>query len=124
MNEKKRDSEQVAGGTLGKIVGRVKEAVGAATGREDLHREGRLQQTQAEVETDAAARAREAEQKREEAEIAAARAATEAERRELEIESVESVAAEEIGSDSERLQREARRAERNADRVDPKEEAR
>lgn len=46
--------ERVAGGPLGKAVGRAKQLAGAALGREELDREGRLQESQAEADMEAA----------------------------------------------------------------------
>jgi uncharacterized protein YjbJ (UPF0337 family) len=45
--------ERTSGGPIGRLAGRAKEAVGAALGREDLHREGRLQQVRSEAEREA-----------------------------------------------------------------------
>ena len=49
--------ERVAGGPLGKVVGRAKQLAGAAMGRQDLHREGQLQEVQADTQAEAAAEA-------------------------------------------------------------------
>ena len=92
------NTEQTAGGPLGKLAGRVKEAAGSALGKEDLAREGRLPQAQVD------------------AEAAAAREAEEARQREAEAERV--AAAQQAG----RLQQEARRAESTADAIDPEEQ--
>jgi uncharacterized protein YjbJ (UPF0337 family) len=46
--------ESVAGGPLGKVVGKLKEVAGKVTGQEDLAREGRLQQAGADAERQAA----------------------------------------------------------------------
>jgi len=43
------EQERVAGGPLGKVVGKAKQMAGAALGREDLHREGQLQEVQADA---------------------------------------------------------------------------
>jgi uncharacterized protein YjbJ (UPF0337 family) len=53
--------EDTAGGPLGKLAGKAKELTGSALGNDELAREGRLQQAQAEAETDAAQEAAEAE---------------------------------------------------------------
>src|SRR5207245_1098311 len=37
------DGERTTGGLVGKVAGKVKEAIGSATSNEDLEREGRLQ---------------------------------------------------------------------------------
>ena len=47
------EQERVVGGPLGRAVGRAKQLAGAALGREDLGREGRLQEIQAETEAEA-----------------------------------------------------------------------
>jgi uncharacterized protein YjbJ (UPF0337 family) len=44
------NSERTAGGVVGKVVGKAKEALGGAIENEDLAREGRLQQAQSEAE--------------------------------------------------------------------------
>jgi uncharacterized protein YjbJ (UPF0337 family) len=84
MTEQEQGSGQVAGGGLGKAVGRVKEALGSAVGNDALSREGRLQQVLAETEQEAAERAKEAAAKEERADIAAERVETEARRERLE----------------------------------------
>ena len=56
----RENSERTAGGLVGKIAGRTKEAVGSALGRDDLGREGRLQQAQVDAEAQAARAAAEA----------------------------------------------------------------
>jgi uncharacterized protein YjbJ (UPF0337 family) len=66
-----REQEATAGGTIGKLTGRVKELAGTVLGRDDLHREGKLQQVQSEAEKDAATLAAEAKQKEGEAELEA-----------------------------------------------------
>jgi uncharacterized protein YjbJ (UPF0337 family) len=47
------NSERTAGGVVGKVVGKAKEALGGAIENEDLAREGRLQQAQSEAELEA-----------------------------------------------------------------------
>ncbi len=74
------DREQTTGGPLGKLAGRAKEAAGSALGKEDLAREGRLQQAQAEAEQEADAEAAEASQREAEAELEDEKAQTEIER--------------------------------------------
>src|ERR1700754_1581629 len=78
------EQEQVAGGGLGKVVGRIKEAVGSAIGHDELSGEGRAQQVQAETEREAEERAKEAASKEERAELVAERVETEARREQLE----------------------------------------
>jgi uncharacterized protein YjbJ (UPF0337 family) len=80
------ERESTIGGPLGKLAGKAKEAAGSVLGREDLQREGKLQQVQAEAEAEAAKVAAAAEQKEREAELKAEKAETEAERREVELE--------------------------------------
>jgi len=138
MNER----ESTTGGPLGKLAGRAKEAAGSILGREDLQREGKLQQVQSEAEREAAERAAEAEQKEREAELAEERAEVESERREVELEAGKAAAderaerqlaeekraaaAEQAGGRREaaEAEQEARRAERAAAAVDPREETR
>ena len=59
--------EDTTGGPLGKVVGKAKEVAGSLIGKDDLAREGRLQQAQSEAEVDAARREAEAQQRRAEA---------------------------------------------------------
>jgi uncharacterized protein YjbJ (UPF0337 family) len=47
------NSERTAGGMVGKVVGKTKEALGGAIENDDLAREGRLQQAQSEAELEA-----------------------------------------------------------------------
>jgi uncharacterized protein YjbJ (UPF0337 family) len=78
--------ERTSGGIVGKLAGRAKEAAGAVLNDEELSREGRLQQTQVDVETEAKERAAEAQQREAEAELEQEKAETEAERARLENE--------------------------------------
>ena len=84
MAEQDEKAERVAGGPLGKMVGKAKEAIGSAIGNEELSQEGRVQQVQVDTEQEAAERAGEAAKKEERAEIAEERSETQARRRELE----------------------------------------
>lgn len=84
MTEQQQKSEQVAGGGLGKVVGRVKEAIGSAIGNDTLSGEGRAQQVQVETEREAAELAKDAAAKEERADLAAERTETEARREQLE----------------------------------------
>lgn len=84
-----REQEATAGGAIGKLAGRAKELAGAVLGRDDLHREGKLQQAQSEAEQDAAKLAAEARQKEGEAELEQEKAGAAAERRQVEIEAGE-----------------------------------
>ena len=137
MSDHQQTSEQAAGGLLGKAAGRAKEIVGSALGKSELDREGRLQQFQVEAEQGAIRRGEEAEEKDAEARLAIAKAETETARRELEQElsqmsdeeriereqaqekrQAKAAQAEEIREAS-ALEREASRAERVADAVDP-----
>lgn len=139
-SESVSEQERVAGGPLGKAVGRAKQLAGAALGRDDLGREGRLQEAQAETEVEAAERAAEAERKDEQAQIEAERAEVEAERHEVKLEAAqieaeeqaerkraeeERLAAAEKGAatqDAAELRREADRAEAAAEALDRKED--
>ena len=105
------EREETAGGTLGKLAGRAKALAGAPLGREDLHREGRLQQVQSEAERDAAELADKAARKDEEAELAKEKAETEAERRQVELEANKIEAEEQA---ERKLARERQEAERVA----------
>jgi uncharacterized protein YjbJ (UPF0337 family) len=73
MTEQEQTPEQVAGGGLGKVVGRVKEAIGSAVGNDELAGEGRAQQVQAETEREAEERTQEAAAKEEQAGLSAER---------------------------------------------------
>ena len=55
------DNERTAGGVVGKLAGKAKAAAGDVMGREDLAREGRLQEAQSEQEIQAQRDAAEAE---------------------------------------------------------------
>lgn len=76
-------TQETAGGLVGKVAGKAKEAAGSALGNDDLAREGRLQQAQAEAEVDARREAQEAEQREAEAEVEGARGDLEIERERL-----------------------------------------
>jgi uncharacterized protein YjbJ (UPF0337 family) len=84
MTEQKQNPEQVAGGGLGKVVGRVKEAIGSAMGNDTLSAEGHAQQVQADTEREAAELAKEAAAKEERADLTAERTETEGRREQLE----------------------------------------
>lgn len=84
MTEQQQRPEQVAGGGFGKVVGRVKQAVGSVLGNDTLSGEGRAQQVRADTEREAAERAKEAAAKEERADLKAERVETEARRQELE----------------------------------------
>jgi uncharacterized protein YjbJ (UPF0337 family) len=84
MTEQEQRPEQVAGGGLGKVVGRVKEVIGSAVGNDTLAGEGRAQQVQSDTEREATERAEEAAAKEEQADLSAERVETEARREQLE----------------------------------------
>lgn len=63
------DHERTTGGIAGKLIGRAKEAAGALTGKDALAREGRLQEAQADADTEAARAENEARQREAEAEL-------------------------------------------------------
>jgi hypothetical protein len=126
-------SEQTAGGAPGKLIGRLKAAIGAGAGRPRLEREGRLQESAAEAELDARASTNEASVRERQAEISKQRTETELQRRELEHEVSAQERAEAIEDDRRAAERErgaaeqtaadldarAREAERHADTIDP-----
>jgi uncharacterized protein YjbJ (UPF0337 family) len=79
-------SERTAGGLIGKLAGKAKEAAGAAVGNDALAREGRLQQAQVDAQAEADATAAEAKQRDAEASVEAEKAETELERQRLQNE--------------------------------------
>src|SRR5205814_3681406 len=81
-----QSTERTAGGVVGKVVGKAKELAGEATGREDLAREGRLQQAQSDAERDARGSAGDARRREAEAHLREEQAETDIERRSLENE--------------------------------------
>jgi uncharacterized protein YjbJ (UPF0337 family) len=137
MPDHERTQKRSTGGPLGKAAGRAKEIAGSLLGNDQLDREGRLQQVQVEAEEEAAERERKAEEKGAEAKLSIAKAATDAERRELRRELSQMSEEERIEHERERdkrqaeaahaeeirqaatLEREADRAERVADSIDP-----
>jgi hypothetical protein len=137
MTDHEQTQERAAGGLLGKAAGRAKQIVGSALGNDRLDREGRLQQVQVEAEEEAIERGQEADEKDAEAKLTIAKAETETERRELEQEFSQLSAEERIERERAQnkrqagaahaeevreataLEREANRAERAADAVDP-----
>jgi uncharacterized protein YjbJ (UPF0337 family) len=64
MTDKDTGPEAGAKGVVEGVKGRVKEAVGAATGKENLRQEGRAQQDKADAMRDVAAKEGEAEKAR------------------------------------------------------------
>jgi uncharacterized protein YjbJ (UPF0337 family) len=78
------DSE-VTGGVIGKIAGRLKETAGEALGRDDLAREGRLQQAGSDAERAEA----QADQQRARETAAAARLEQDARDRELRADAID-----------------------------------
>src|SRR4051794_20551017 len=79
-------SEDVAGGVPGKVVGKMKSAIGSLIGNDDLQREGNLQQAKVEAEVDAEREQAAAEVRRQEAELSEQRADAVAERERLRTE--------------------------------------
>lgn len=63
-------NEQTAGGIAGRLIGKVKEAAGQLAGRDDLAREGRLQQAQGDADLEAREHRAHAEQQLREADLA------------------------------------------------------
>src|SRR3954462_13770279 len=84
-----QDTERTAGGLVGKLAGKAKEAAGSVIGDDKLAREGRLQDAQADQEIDARREAAEAKRREEEANTEAERAETERERERLQHEVAE-----------------------------------
>ena len=78
--------EKTAGGAVGKVVGKVKEAAGELFGQDDLAREGRLQQAQVDAEVVAETHAAEAEQLQTEQQLEADKQENELERQRLRTE--------------------------------------
>jgi uncharacterized protein YjbJ (UPF0337 family) len=92
--------ETVAGGPLGKVVGKLKEVAGKVTRQDDLAREGRLQQAGADAE-------REAEERQTVSEQAAREAELERQRREAELEREQLAAEVQELDERDRIEREA-----------------
>jgi len=71
MSNEQRDSGPEAGakGIAEEVKGKVKEAVGAISGNDELRREGRSQQEKADAERDVAAKEAQAEKARAEAAV-------------------------------------------------------
>ena len=78
--------ERTAGGLVGRIAGKAKEAAGSLIGNGDLAREGRLQQAQVDAEADAPRSDAEAQQRDAEAKLQADKTETEIERQRLQNE--------------------------------------
>lgn len=87
-----------ATGVFDKVAGKVKQVAGTVLGNEDLKEEGRLHEVKADAESQAAAKAAEAEQREEEAEVAAKQQELVAERQRL-------VAEEAADAEAERIER-------------------
>jgi len=140
------EREQTAGGVLGNLAGKAKEAAGSLTGNDDLAREGRLQQAQSEAEADARHEAEQARQREAEADLVAEKTETELERERLQTEIAAADREETIEEQSQaarraaaekaehdktlaetqsavRLEQEARRAEARANAIDPEEQS-
>ena len=110
----RKNPERTAGGTVGKLVGRAKEAAGSVLDNEELAREGRLQRAGAEADQEAAERTDEAKQREAEAELQKEEVETKAERDRLrnELETQERQQA------AERDRREAEKKPRSGPRGD------
>src|SRR5687767_15553440 len=106
-NVSTEQSEQTTGGIVGKVAGKAKEAIGSATGDNDMAREGRLQQAQSDAEIEARREAAEAERAEAEAKLEQDRNETEIERDRLKAE----------------LTAEEREARAEADRVEAEQRA-
>jgi uncharacterized protein YjbJ (UPF0337 family) len=103
-----QNSEQTAGGLVGKFAGKAKEAAGSLVGNGELAREGRLQQAQVDAEADAHREAAEAKQRDQEASLAADMTDTEIERDRLQNEVAAQERERKIESDRQEAEREAR----------------
>ena len=79
-------TEETAGGLAGKLAGKAKEVAGETLGRDDLAREGRLQQAGSEADVQARREEAEARQREQEAAVVAERTENEAERERLQNE--------------------------------------
>jgi uncharacterized protein YjbJ (UPF0337 family) len=124
------NTETVTGGALGKLAGRAKETAGELLGRDDIAREGRLQQAGADADMEARTLAEEARDERAEADLEARKADNDAERTRLEAEAGAERREAQIEADADRAQAqadlreaEARRAEARADTIDPEEQS-
>ena len=104
MTESDR-KETTRGGLVGKVAGKLKETAGEALDNDELAREGRLQQAQAEAEGEAEVSRREAEQKDNEADLEAERLETETKREQLQAE----VNAQKQAEDADRERRQVER---------------
>jgi uncharacterized protein YjbJ (UPF0337 family) len=130
--------ERTAGGAPGKLIGRLKAALGSSAGRPSLEREGRLQKAAGEADLDARRHAEEASVEERQAEVQRERTETELERRRLENEVSAQAREEQIEADrraaevqrgaaeqtADDLETKAREAERHAERIDPEGNAR
>ena len=118
-------TERTSGGTLGKLAGKAKEAAGWMVGKDDLAREGRLQQAQSAAEIDAQRHAAEAEQRQDEADLAEKKREVELEREQLvsAVSAQERAERERVAAAKEgiRLEQDARRAEAAANAMHDKE---
>jgi uncharacterized protein YjbJ (UPF0337 family) len=75
--------EEVAGGALGKVAGRLKQAAGDLLGDDDVAREGRLQEAGADAELESREREAAARDQQAEADVETRKADVEAERARL-----------------------------------------
>jgi uncharacterized protein YjbJ (UPF0337 family) len=92
-------SERTAGGLIGKLAGKAKEATGTVIGNDALAREGRLQQAQVDAQSAANAKAAEAKQRDAEASLEAEKAETALERQRLQNQVAAETRDEQIESD-------------------------
>ena len=126
-------SERTAGGTAGKLIGRLKAAFGSSAGRAGLEREGHLQEAAADAELDARTSAQQASVRERRAQVQRERTETELERQRLENEVSAQERAQQVEEDRRDAARErgaaeqaaselevkARQTERHADTIDP-----
>lgn len=115
------NNEQVAGGPLGKLAGRLKAAAGAALGDDEVAREGRLQEAGADAELEAVQREMKAHDEQAEADVEARKADVAAERARLQDEVAQQRQHDQIEADRERAEDRAARLEAQADAIDPEE---
>jgi uncharacterized protein YjbJ (UPF0337 family) len=80
------EQEKTSGGLVGKVAGKVKEVAGSLSDKDDLAREGRLQEARADADLEAARRAEQAHERQEQADLVQEQKETELERARLENE--------------------------------------
>jgi len=114
-----REHEEVAGGMLGRVAAKVKQAAGRVLDDEDLEREGQLQDAAVDAERQAEEEVAEAQHERVRAELEEERAETEAAKADVEAERERIEREKQIQADRERAEQAAERRAAEADRIDP-----